>query len=232
MTTETETPIPTLTAVQDAHALLEDLAARHEWVSVFWDRGWGESPLEISIIVDGDGQDPKAWITTDVYRALLDQKTIQPNSLATHKARKLHDYQTPPPAEPTGPDPGVVAEQLIRSVMDTMADKPIRAEFYRGLDITGRYPKVLHEIVKTPGRPAAGFVLILPGGSSAAISAQVPDFLGPRIVGKATVVEYPRIDGEDVDVTALAGDEFRARLVGVIEDRLAAVAAERADKEG
>jgi hypothetical protein len=90
-------PIPTLAAADDAVALMNRLAERYEWVSVFWDRGWGDSgqPLEISIIVDGDGQAPLAWLTRDVYRELLAQQAIQPNSYGGYKARKLHDFQTP-----------------------------------------------------------------------------------------------------------------------------------------
>lgn len=77
---------------QEAEDLLAELASTHEWVSVFWDRGWGDSPLEISIIVDGNGQNPKAVISKEIYHDLLDLGAIRTNSLQTFKARKLHDY--------------------------------------------------------------------------------------------------------------------------------------------
>jgi hypothetical protein len=88
-------PTPTLTTVADARATMEDLAGRYDWVSVFWDRGWGDSGqvADISITVDGDGQMPIARITDDVYRDLLAQGIIAPNSLRTYKARKSHDFK-------------------------------------------------------------------------------------------------------------------------------------------
>lgn len=83
---------PTIDDPGAARAVLAALAVDHEWVSVFWDRGWGDSPLEISIITDGDGQNPHALITTDVYDALRDHGDIEPNSLRTFKKRKVHNY--------------------------------------------------------------------------------------------------------------------------------------------
>lgn len=84
-------------SAQEAEDLLGELASTHEWVSVFWDRGWGDSgqPLEISIIVDGNGQNPKALLDKEIYRELLDSGVIRPNSLQTFKARKLHDFCSP-----------------------------------------------------------------------------------------------------------------------------------------
>ena len=85
--------VTTIADVEDAKALLAALAADHDWVSVLWDRGWGDSPLEISIITGGDGQSPHAHITTDVYRALVDGGAVGPNSLRTYKARRNHNYE-------------------------------------------------------------------------------------------------------------------------------------------
>lgn len=78
----------------EAEDLLAELASTHTWVSVFWDRGWGDSgqPLEVSIIVDGNGQNPKALLDKEIYRDLLARGVIRDNSLQTFKARKLHDY--------------------------------------------------------------------------------------------------------------------------------------------
>lgn len=82
---------------QEAEDLLAELGSVHEWVSVFWDRGWGDSGqvAEISVIVDGNGQNPKALIDDVIYRELLDLGAIRPNSLQTFKARRLHDYRSP-----------------------------------------------------------------------------------------------------------------------------------------
>jgi len=86
--------IPVCESAQEAEDLLGELVSTHEWVSVFWDRGWGDSgqPVEISIIVGGNGQNPKALLDKEIYRELLDNGVIRPNSLQTFKARKLHDY--------------------------------------------------------------------------------------------------------------------------------------------
>lgn len=85
--------------VVDADEACRIMAAHADkWVAVFWDRGWGDddidgNPLEISIIVDGKGQQPLAYITSATYRQLLDDGRIDENSsLLTHKARKLHVF--------------------------------------------------------------------------------------------------------------------------------------------
>ena len=226
----TETTIPTLTTAEEATALLADLAEAHDWVSVFWDRGWGDSgqTAEISIIIDGNGQEPKAYLTDEAYRVLLADKTIPPNSLKTFKARKPHDYKTPPVPEKTGPTPGEVAEQVIRRVLASMPDKPVEAEFYRGLDPHSRYPRVMYEYATTPAYDASGYVDVKPCAFEVIVSAQKPDFLGAHLVGgKATVLAFPR-QGDEVDLDALRSDAFRAQLVAVIEDRLAAPATREA----
>jgi hypothetical protein len=89
--------IPQLETAAEAEALMQELAQTNEWVSVFWDRGWGDSgqPLEITIIVDGNGQMPKALIDKEIYDGLREAGLIDPNSLQTYKARKLHDFCNP-----------------------------------------------------------------------------------------------------------------------------------------
>lgn len=66
--------------------------AGEEWVSVFVDRGWGQNPLEITIITDGNGQKPHARLTKETKDELLRMRRIRPNSLRTYKARKIHDF--------------------------------------------------------------------------------------------------------------------------------------------
>lgn len=61
-------------------------------VSVFVDSGWGNAPTEISIIVDGNGQGPVAYITKEAYEKLLQAGVIGENNLYTFKARRNHPY--------------------------------------------------------------------------------------------------------------------------------------------
>lgn len=91
-------PIPTLATAAEVVAVMDRLAARYaKTVSVFWDRGWGDSGevAEISVIIDGNGQMPLARLTPEVYDELRSSETIQPNCLHTFKARRLHDYWSP-----------------------------------------------------------------------------------------------------------------------------------------
>lgn len=237
------TNVPTLTTATEAETLgytplawegshLRQLAETHDWVSVFWDRGWGDSgqTAELSIIVSGNGQQPKAWLTPDVYRALLDQKVVGPNSLKTFKARRLHNYKVPPPPPKPEVDSRDVAEKVFRGILTAMADKPIRVRFYRGLDPDSPTPRIMEEIVDSGAFNGTWFALALPGDDCAAISAQRRDFLGFNIIGEATVVQYPRTASGEVDVVALAGDEFRAQLAAVIEDKLTAAEQAEADR--
>jgi len=102
-------PIPTLTTVDETVAVMNGLASRREWISVFWDRGWGDNGevAEISIIADGDGQAPVAWLTRDVYDRLIERQIISPNSLQTFKARRLHDFNVSAPDSSSGDTAGV-----------------------------------------------------------------------------------------------------------------------------
>jgi hypothetical protein len=229
----TTTDIPTLTTVDDAHTLLRHLADTHDWVSVFWDRGWGDSDqaVEITIIVDGNGQQPKAWITPDVYRGLRDQNIIGENRLMTFKARRVHDFKTPPAKEPAGPNTTEIAEQAIRRFMDEHPDLPVAAEFYRGLSRnTHGYPQVNKEYAETPAAADGWHVLILPGHSDMAVSAQKPSFFGYNIIGDGVAdrVRYPRTGDNEVDVDALAGHVFQRQLADVVGVLVDVIAAERA----
>lgn len=219
------TTIPTLETTEAATAMLRGLAESHEWVSVFWDRGWGDAPLEISIIVDGNGQHPKALITPDVYQELRDQKVIPANTLKTFKKRRLHNYKTPPEDETdSAVKPVAVAEQVVRDLMAQHPEWPVRAEFYRGLDPNSRTPRVMHDVATSDAYDGTWFVMILPGAGEYAISAQEPSVLGPAPMRIADCLAYPRQGGE-VDVDALAGVEFRAELAREIEAKLAEIEA-------
>jgi hypothetical protein len=59
---------------------------------VFVDRGWGDAPLEISIIRDGNGQKPLAFITHETLKQLQAEGLLGPNCLMTYKARKLYPF--------------------------------------------------------------------------------------------------------------------------------------------
>ncbi len=222
MTHQTVSPpaVPTLTTVEEATALLAQLAETYDWVSVFWDRGWGESPLEISIVVGGNGQDPKAHLTDEVYRALRSAGTIPPNTLKTFKSRRLHDYRRPPEREQTGPTANDVAEQVIRAVFDEHPDWPMHAEFYRGLDPDSDTPRTMYDhlysAIYARSRGGVWHVLAHPGCREVCVSLQEPTALGPMTHGGAAavdIVQYPRTPDGDVDLDALAGPDFRARLV-------------------
>lgn len=65
---------------------------RVEEPEIFVDRGWGDAPLAISVISDGDGQFPYLYITRNVYDELLSKGYIGNNVLETYKARKLHIF--------------------------------------------------------------------------------------------------------------------------------------------
>lgn len=218
--TDTAT-IPTLTTADEAHALLRELAEAHEWVSVFWDRGWGDSgqKAEIGIIVDGNGQQPKAWITPEVYAELRGQKLIAANSLKTFKARRIHDFKTPPPPDTTDSDRRRAAsEKVVRRLLADMPDVPVRVEFYRGLDPDSNRPRIMHEVVTTPAYDGTWFVLVLPTPTDAAISAQEPSMLGPNIIGSAAVAAYPVADDGKLNESAMAerlGEVIRAKAAEI-----------------
>jgi hypothetical protein len=59
---------------------------------IFLDRGWGDQPLAISVINDGNGQFPYIYITNNIYKQLQKNNFIGGNVLSTYKARKLHVF--------------------------------------------------------------------------------------------------------------------------------------------
>lgn len=65
---------------------------RLEQPEIFLNRGWGDMPLAISIINDGDGQFPYLYITKKVFDQLKEKELIGDNVLQTFKARKLHCF--------------------------------------------------------------------------------------------------------------------------------------------
>jgi len=230
MTTDT---IPTIISYHEAVDLLHELGRAHDWVSVFWDRGWGDSGerAEISIIVGGNGQEPKAWITPEVYRGLRDAKVIGENSYGGYKARRLHDFKSPPMSEPSV-NPADVAEVVIRDLIAAHPERPIVAEFWRGLVRTPLGPQPQYDIIATPAAEVDGrFVMLKPGHADVAMSAQEPDFLGPRIIGDriATCLPYPTVvdrdveTDNDVDMQALRGEAFAAELLAAIDEKVAVI---------
>jgi hypothetical protein len=206
--------IPTLTTVDEAAALLNELAETYDWVCVFWDRGWGDSGqiAEISIIADGDGQNPKARITDDVYNGLRQQKVIQPNSYVGFKKRRLHDFknvQPEPSHEVLAAEARKAAgESLCRELLETETDMPLAAEF-------GSYPDI--QRLGNQLAVANGFVLMIAMPGEIVVTPN-NGFLGnlpanPGQPGGAICVEYPD------DPAAILGAEFRAKLDAVIREQ-------------
>ena len=72
--------------------LMQKLKLQTDDIAVCVDCGWGDSPLEISIILDGNGQKPQANISQITYKLLLKNNIIGLNNLQTYKARKNHQY--------------------------------------------------------------------------------------------------------------------------------------------
>lgn len=222
--TETST-IPTLDTVEDAQTLLRQLAETHDWVSVFWDRGWGDSgqKAEITIIVGGNGNDPKAHITADVYRALVDQHIIGENSYGGFKARRLHDYRTPPKPERTGPNPAKVAEAVVRVVLDDLADLSVRAKFFRGLNRGNVLNPINEEWAHSAGYARGWYVNVMPGHSEAVVTGWGNDYQGfGDTVGEAASVAYPKTADGAIDEAALRtllADAIRAKHAEVVAVR-------------
>lgn len=122
-----------------------------------------------------------------------------------------------------------VAEDAIRAIMRTFPEKPIRASFYRGIGHAPDYTYVKNETVETPAAADGWFVFLSPGDLDVAISAQEPTPLGPDTVGRvvADCLVYPRVSDDEVDVEALAGMDFRYRLVDAIDEKIAVIKAAR-----
>lgn len=67
-------------------------AIKLEDPEIFVDRGWGDMPLAISLINDGDGQFPYIFFTKKVFDKLVEKKYLSENILSTYKARKLYKF--------------------------------------------------------------------------------------------------------------------------------------------
>jgi hypothetical protein len=78
---------------EQAVSLMRKLSEKHD-VSVFFDCGWEESiqNANISIIIDGHGNDPIGEVSYVTYEELYKNKIISGNSLQTYKKRKDHDF--------------------------------------------------------------------------------------------------------------------------------------------
>ncbi len=82
-----------LISYEECIELMKNLYQQTHDVSVFYDRGWGDSPLNISIITDGYGSRPHAYISYETYQKLLNNNIIGQNDLRTFKARRNHQYK-------------------------------------------------------------------------------------------------------------------------------------------
>lgn len=65
-------------------------------VGVFTDNGWGEgveNDRVFSIILNGDGQNPLAYISRDTFEKLKTNRLIGSNILKTYKDRTYHEFE-------------------------------------------------------------------------------------------------------------------------------------------
>ncbi len=223
----------TLTTSADAEALLTLLAADHDEVSVYWDRGWGHNgAAEISIVTDGNGRTPHAYITPEVYTDLIRREVVGGNSLMTAKDRRVHDFKSRPRAVRTGPTTGEVAETVIRAIFAGLPSEPLRAEFFRGVQRGPHGLQVRYEVVTTPACGREYFVGLHVGSSDVAISAVGQhDRISTDLIDAVVCVSYPVDEQRSVDLVALAGPQFRSELAAAIADKLAVVASAVAAEE-
>lgn len=85
-------PVPTLGAA-DAKKLMAKIFTKDTLdVSVFYD-GRGLNPAEISIIKNGDGSSPLAFIDHTTYQELAKNGDIHPNNMVEYKSRRNHQYR-------------------------------------------------------------------------------------------------------------------------------------------
>lgn len=214
MTTDT---VPTLSTVEEATALLNQLAADNDQVWVFWDRGWGGhgEPAEISIIAGDDGGNPSAHITSDVYRILCDRKTIAANSYGGFKKRRCHDFKAPPAPERPGPTSKEIAEKVIRAYVADNPTVPLEATFFRGL--TGNaWSPIAEEAVTTVSYDPSWHILVHPGGSDVRVVAigdvDQAGAYWARAIGDGTHFPYPSGADGALDEAALASHFAEAVL--------------------
>jgi hypothetical protein len=214
------TDIQTLTTVTAAEAALNGLAEGHDWVSVFWDKRDRRTP-EISLMVDGDGQGPKAYLTKEVYAALVDQRIVGEDTYAGFHARRIHDFKTPPVPERTGPTANEVIEEVLRALLVGHQDLPLKTAFFRGINKGNVWNPINEEVFVTAAYgPGADYVNIAPNGGDAYVSAWTGGYWGDR-VGDGVTVPCPRgADGER-DVKAMLSPAFRADLLAAVQSQLA-----------
>lgn len=82
---------------EKAVALMKKLYSYKKYekdVSIFVDRGWGDSGqvATYEIITCGNGQAPHANTTKETFDLLLKNKIIGGNTLITYKARRNHPF--------------------------------------------------------------------------------------------------------------------------------------------
>lgn len=213
----------TLTTVTEVEALLRDLAETHDWVSVFWDRGWGDddNPAEISVIVDGHGDQPKAHLTKAVYAALVDSGVVGEDSYGGFKARRIHDFKTPPEPEKTGPSVNEVIEEVLRGLFAEHQDLPLKTAFFRGINKGNSWNPINEdELVTDAYRISKGYVNIHPGGGSPIVTAWDSKGMFGDKVGEASTVQAPTRNGE-IDVDGMRQLAFREELLAAIRSQLA-----------
>lgn len=122
-------------------------------------------------------------------------------------------------------NPMLLAEAVVRDLMSTHPELPIRAEFYRG---RSRY-----EVMTTPAVTTGWYVLAKPTLHDVVLSAIEPTPLGWGIVGglgddaEVTAVKFPAFGG-DVDREALTGPEFGQELLAAVRAKAAVIDEARA----
>jgi len=145
---------------------------------------------------------------------------VAENSLATFKARRLHDYKIPAADDPAGPSSNDIAEQAIRRLFAEHPEWPMVASFFRGVGRVGGGPVVNYETISTDAYdPGGWFVKLMPGHSDVAVSVQEPTMLGPSPVEVAKCLGYPR-SGDGVDLDGLAGEGFAAELAEFVRGQV------------
>lgn len=211
-----------ITTIDQAITTLDNLRAQHDDVGVFWDRGWGDNDetADISIIVDGDGQQPHARINATVYALLVDRQIIDADSYIGFKARRIHAYKPTPPPEKTGPTAYEVAEEILTGMFAAHQDLPMKTAFTRGFT-KNPYSPIVKDTYTTDAYGTGGFVNLSPGGAEVYLSAwDGPGFFRDRI-GDGVTVQFPRADDGKPDLDAMRSPEFTAELLAAVHAQLA-----------
>lgn len=221
----------TITTVDQAKTVLDQLAADHEWVSVFWNRGWGDSPTDISIIVDGDGQNPRAQITRDVYTTLVSNQVIGANTYVGFKARRIHDYKAPPIPVKTGPRANDVAEEILRDLFAAHDELPLKTAFHRGIRKDPYNPIIEDTLTTGAYGTTDGYVNVSPGACEAYVSAWTGTGLFGDRIGDGVTVQFPVGDeltsygSRKPDLDAMRAPGFREAVLDAIRSQFALLSA-------